>query len=111
MALEASTAKVTDTFLSEGGLAALRLGFARRIDERLSVGASAGTYTGKLTRRVTREFDSLDVGGLLPELQLGGLWRYSGLTATVGAQFDVEQFLRLSGSVDLSHPARRRAFR
>ncbi len=102
VALEASTAKVTDTFLSEGGLAALRLGFARRIDERLSVGASAGTYTGKLTRRVTREFDSLDVGGLLPELQLGGLWRYSGLTATVGAQFDVEQFLRLSGSVDLS---------
>lgn len=100
--LGASSARVTDRFVSDGGISALRLGFARRIAPSLALGASVGTYTGDLTRNLTRTFDSLEVGVDATESQSGGFWNYSGLTATAGAAVDLADVVRLSANVSWS---------
>jgi hypothetical protein len=102
LALGETTARVTDRFVSDGGIAALRLGFARRIAPSLALGGSIGTYTGELTRNLSRTFDSLDVGLDVSESRTTGLWNYSGLTGTVGATVDVAEVLRLSANVSWS---------
>jgi hypothetical protein len=97
-----TTARVTDRFVSEGGIAALRLGFATRVAPSLAVGGSVGAYTGGLTRNLTRTFDSVDVGLDVSESSSGGFWNYSGLTGTLGATVDVAEVLRLSANVTWS---------
>src|SRR5690606_12756333 len=62
ISLGTSTARVTDTFDSDGGIAALQLGFVRRIAPSLALGGAFGVYTGDLSRTLTRTFDSIDVG-------------------------------------------------
>jgi hypothetical protein len=100
--LGGSTALVTDRFLSEGGIAALRLGFAGRLTPSLSVGGSIGRYTGELTRNLTRTFDSVDVSLDVSPTQTGGFWNYSGVTATAGATLDLAEVARLSANVTWS---------
>lgn len=95
-------ANVTDRFLSDGGISAIRLGFARRVLPRLSLGVSVGTYTGNVSRRFTRFFDSLSVEASVPPLNLGGLWSFSGPTATFGARFDLSRIATFAGSVTWS---------
>jgi hypothetical protein len=95
-------ARVTDRFLSDGGIAALRLGFASRIAPSLAVGGSIGRYTGELTRNLTRTFDSVDVSLDVSQTQAGGFWNYSGVTATVGATVDVAQVLRVAANLTWS---------
>jgi hypothetical protein len=97
----ASNARVTDRFLSDGGISALRLGFARRFAS-LSAGASVGVYTGELTRNLTRTFDSLEVGVDASPAQIGGFWNYSGVTATFGTALDLGNVVHLSGNVTWS---------
>lgn len=97
-----TVAEVRDVFLSDGGIGALRLGFARRIAPSLAVGASVGTYTGDLTRRFTRTFQPIDPGTDPSESQIGGFWRYSGLTGSVGAMVDVAEVARFSASLGWS---------
>lgn len=96
------SARVTDRFVSDGGIAAVRLGFARRIAPSLAVGASLGRYTGELTRNLTRTFDSVAVGSEVTESETGGFWNYSGVTGTVGATVDVAGAVRLAGNVSWS---------
>jgi hypothetical protein len=95
-------ARVTDRFFSDGGIAALRLGFAGRIAPSLAVGGSIGRYTGELTRNLTRTFDSVDVNLDISQTQAGGFWNYSGVTATVGATVDVSQVLRVAANLTWS---------
>jgi hypothetical protein len=97
----ASSARVTDRFVSDGGISALRLGFARRFAS-LSTGASFGVYTGDLTRNLTRTFDSLEVGVDASQAQIGGFWNYSGLTATFGTALDLANVVHLSANVTWS---------
>ncbi len=94
---------VTNTFRSDGGIAALRLGWAQRFGSTLSVAVSGGLHTGSVTRTYIRTFDSLAVPSseLIPFTD-GGKWRYSGPTAALGAVWDPVQFLRLGGSVTWS---------
>lgn len=94
-------ARVTDTFESDGGVSALRLGLARRLSPQLAVGATVGTYMGSLTRRFTRSFDSLEVETGVPDFQIGGFWDYSGFIASVGATVDLGSVARVSGSWSL----------
>lgn len=91
-------ARVTDQFLSDGGVSAVRLGIARRITPSLALGFQVGTHLGDLTRRFTRTFDSLEVETSVPPYQIGGFWRYSGLTASLGAAVDVGSVARISAS-------------
>jgi hypothetical protein len=100
--LGGSTALVTDRFLSDGGIAALRVGFAGRLGPSLAVGGSIGRYTGELTRNLTRTFDSVDVSLDVSPTQTGGFWNYSGVTATVGATLDVAEVARLAANVTWS---------
>lgn len=91
-------ARVTDEFFSDGGVSAIRLGIARRIAPSLAVGVQVGNHVGDLTRRFTRTFDSLEVETSVPPYQIGGFWRYSGLTATFGAAVDVGSVGRIAAS-------------
>lgn len=95
-----SRAKVTDEFFSEGGIAALRLGFARRINPTFAVGGTIGSYTGDVTRAFTRTFDSLLVETSVPDFTIGGQWRYSGIVSSLGASADLAGIIRLAGSVN-----------
>ncbi|HZD05916.1 MAG TPA: hypothetical protein VE173_13475, partial [Longimicrobiales bacterium] len=93
---------VTDTFVSDGGVSAVRLGFARRIAPSLAVGVSAGRYTGSVRRTFARSFDSLEVGSPIPPFTTGGLWSYSGPTVSVGAQLDIGDYFRAASTVTWS---------
>jgi len=97
-----TTARVTDRFQSDGGIAALRLGFARRMSSGLALGASVGTYTGDLTRSLRRSFDTGEAGLVIDDTEVGGFWQYSGLNATVGAMVDVGDVLRVGANVSFS---------
>jgi hypothetical protein len=91
-------AKVTDTFLSDGGVSAVHVGLARRLSPSFAVGVTVGRYLGKVTRSFTRTFDSLEVETNIPTYQIGGEWTYGGLTATLGASAEVSNFLHVAGS-------------
>ncbi len=91
-------ARVTDEFVSDGGVSAIRLGVARRITPNVALGVQVGTHLGDLTRRFTRTFDSLEVETSVPPYEIGGFWRYSGLTATFGASVDLGSVGRLAAS-------------
>ena len=91
--------RVTDRFVSDGGVSSLRFGIARRLTPNISVGLNAGTYLGDVTRRFARSFDSLPVEGELPDFQVGGNWDYGGAMAAVGSVVEFPGVGRLAGSV------------
>ena len=94
---------VTNTFKSDGGIAAFRLGWAQRVGRSLSVSVNAGFHTGSITRTYIRTFDSL--AAVTPEMVAftdGGKWQYGGPTAGIGAVWDPFEFLRLGGSITWS---------
>jgi hypothetical protein len=97
-----ATARVTDTFTSDGGVSAVRVGVARRVGPALALGVQVGRHVGEVTRIFTRRFDSLEAGVSVPSYQLGGAWSYGGLTATVGAAVDLGSAARVSGSYTVS---------
>jgi hypothetical protein len=96
------TTSVTDRFVSEGGIAALRVGFARQISGALGVGGALGTYTGNVLRRFTRSFDSLGVNVPIDPFSTGGRWGYSGLLADLGVVLDIGDVFRGAATVSWS---------
>ena len=96
------TTAVTDRFVSEGGIAALRIGFARRLSGAVGVGGSLGRYTGNVMRRFTRTFDSLGVNVPIDPFQTGGRWGYSGILADVGVVFDAGDVVRAAATLSWS---------
>ena len=93
---------VTDRFVSDGGVAAARVGFARRVTPNLGVALAVGSFTGNIVRSYTRSFDFSD-GGVVPApFQSAGRWGYSGVTATAGLVFDVSDIVRAGATVTLS---------
>jgi hypothetical protein len=96
------TTAVTDQFVSDGGIAAVRLGVARRLSGALGVGIDVGTYTGSVLRSFTRSFDSLGVNVPVPPFQTGGRWGYSGLLADLGVVLDVANVFRAAATVSWS---------
>ncbi|MSR35801.1 MAG: hypothetical protein EXR95_04020 [Gemmatimonadetes bacterium] len=101
-----SRTAVTDAFVSDGGISAVRLGFAHRVSRSLGLGASVGGYTGNVLRRFSRTFDSLGVNVPIEPFQTGGRWGYSGMLADLGVVLEVPAVARaaatLSWSSDLS---------
>ncbi|MDX1568529.1 MAG: hypothetical protein R3223_12055, partial [Longimicrobiales bacterium] len=94
---------VTDRFRSEGGVAALRLGWAQNVTESIGVGLSLGSYLGNLRRSLTRTFRQGDVpADALNPFQQGMEWRLTGPTAVVGATWDPSELVRVAGSVTWS---------
>lgn len=97
-----ATTAVTDHFVSDGGIAALRLGFARRLSRGVGVGASLGSYTGNVHRLFTRTFDSLGVNVPIVPFQRGGRWGYSGVLADASVAFDVADIVRAAVTAEWS---------
>src|SRR6185503_12482760 len=79
---------VRDRFISDGGVAAARLGFSRRLTPQIGVAAAVGTLTGSVVRTYTRLFDTLAAPVPVKPFTSGGKWGYSGVTGTVGLVFD-----------------------
>ncbi len=99
--------RAVDRFEGRGGVAAARLGVARRLfEDRVSVGVSAGTHLGSVERRFSRELDVEDVGPEVEPFEQEGVWRSSGLTAAAGAHWDVTPLIRVGGSVTWSEDLR-----
>jgi hypothetical protein len=100
--LAGETVNVTDRFDSDGGVSAVRLGFARRISPALAIGFNAGVFTGDLTRTFSRSFDVSTAGPSIPSLTSRGIWSYEGPTLGFGAQWDIGEFFRAAGTVTWS---------
>lgn len=96
------TTGVTDRFVSEGGISAIRVGFAHRVSGALGVGAAVGGYTGNVLRRFSRSFDSLGVNVPVDAFQTGGRWAYSGMVADLGLVLDVEGVFRAAATASWS---------
>lgn len=92
----------SDQFVSKGGVGQIRLGFARTLGDRVSVGLSAGRYTGSLTRRLVRTFPDSTSGSPVDTYQTGGFWSYSGAFVTGGVAVAVGSFAHLAGSATWS---------
>ena len=93
---------VTDRFVSDGGVAAARVGFARRITPSLGVALAVGSFTGNVIRSFTRSFNSFDAGAAPAPFRSDGRWGYSGVTATAGLVFDLSEIVRAGGTVTWS---------
>lgn len=95
--------EAVDRFEGRGGVSAARIGVARRLAEnRVSVGVSFGSHLGSVERRFSRELNPDDVGPEVEPFEEEGIWRSGGLTAAVGAHWDVTPLIRLGGSVTWS---------
>lgn len=94
---------VTDRFRSEGGVSALRLGWAQNVTESVGVGLTLGSYLGNLRRSLARTFRQGDVpADALNPFQQGMEWRLTGPTAVLGATWDPSELVRVAGSVTWS---------
>jgi len=89
-----------DVVRSTGGIGELKLGAARYLTPRLSVGAAVGVHTGNVERSVTRTFP--DSGSTLRGFQSASRWDYSGPLAAVGVRWDPTRSMRVGGSVTWS---------
>lgn len=92
----------TDAFESDGGVAAVRVGYARRISPALGVAATVGIYTGSVTRTLERTFEGADGATPITPFTSSGKWRYSGPLASVGVAWDPLAGVRISGSLHWS---------
>ncbi len=92
----------TDIFESDGGVAAVRVGYARRFSPSLGIGATVGLYTGSVTRTLERTFE--EAGGATPitPFRSSGKWRYGGPLASVGAAWDPVAGVRIAASIHWS---------
>jgi len=100
--LAGATVPATDSYRSEGGISALRLGWAQRVRPGLSVAATLGSYIGGVTRVFTRSFDSTAVGADVQSYRNGGEWQFTGPTASAGVSWDATDLVRVAGSVTWS---------
>lgn len=93
--------QVSDVFKSDGGVSTVTLGWAQRVGEELSLGASVGARVGSVTRAYLRVIEGAEVFETV-NFQTGGEWRYKGVTGSFGAQWDPLTALRLAASVTWS---------
>jgi hypothetical protein len=102
LSLGDTTTQVTDIFKSDGGVSAVRIGWSQRLRDNLSVGLNVGTHTGSVRRTFIRSFDSLAVSEGIQPFRDGGKWQFSGLTGSVGVNWNPSTLLRVAGSVTWS---------
>lgn len=94
----------SDTFLSDGAVTALQVGWARRWSTTFALGATVGVYRGGLTRTFLRAFDqqttdSVAVENPIDEFGVTGRWNHSGLLGTVNLAWDPVSAIQLGATV------------
>jgi hypothetical protein len=88
---------VNDQFQSDGGISTFQLGWAQRVGDDLSLGIGVGSRIGSVTRTFTRFIQAEGDFFVIP-FQVAKEWQYSGLTASLGFQWDPVSAIRLGGS-------------
>jgi hypothetical protein len=95
-------AEAVDRFEQDGAVATLAVGYARMLTPGISVGLSAGRYSGSVVRTLVRQFaDSAAAGAAVPYAS-SGTWSYHGYQFTAGASADVAGLFRIAGSATVS---------
>jgi hypothetical protein len=89
---------VVDDFTQEGGVSNATVGFARRVGSDFSVGLNVSRYTGSVIRELTRQFGDLGLEGT-ESFTSNGMWSYSGMAVTAGADAELGSIGRLAASV------------
>jgi hypothetical protein len=94
----------TDTFLSDGAVTAIQVGWARRWSTTFALGATVGVYRGGLTRSFTRAFDreaadSVTLENPIAPFGAGGRWSHSGPLASLNLSWDPSPVLQLGATV------------
>ncbi len=93
---------VSDRFETNGGTSVARLGWAQRLGDRFALGASAGTYLGRIDQEFERTLDSLVVGSDVRSYEEDSSWRYGGYTFSAGFMADPHDLIHLAGAVEWS---------
>ena len=94
----------TDTFLSDGAVTAIQVGWARRWSTTFALGATVGMYRGGLTRSFTRAFDreaadSVTLENPIATFGTAGRWSHSGPLASLNLSWDPSPVLQLGATV------------
>lgn len=93
---------VNDRFETNGGTSVARLGWAQRLGDRFALGASAGTYIGRIDQEFERTLDSLVVGSDVRPYAENSSWQYEGYTFSAGFTADPHDLIHLAGAVEWS---------
>lgn len=93
---------VNDRFETNGGSSVARLGWAQRLGERFSFGATVGTYVGRIDQVFERTLDSLVVGGDVRSYEEDRSWQYGGYAFSAGFAADPHDLIHLAGAVEWS---------
>jgi len=88
-----------DRFVSTGGVAQARLGWAYRPHAKVGIGAEFGQYTGLVNETFTRSFDSVAVGSDAATFREQDQWTYSGTSMAVGVTVDPIPQVRVAASL------------
>jgi hypothetical protein len=92
------TVATRDLVETIGGISQIRLGFARRLNDRFAIGIAAGIYTGNIDRGITRSYpDSIMLG--FRGFETHSRWNYSAPMAAFGVRYDAGADLRVGASV------------
>ena len=93
---------VADSYELDGSVGAARLGFARVLDGGISVAATIGAHTGTQVRSFSRTIGIIEGEEQEQEpsdrFRQRGRWEMTGMTFGLGATWDFQDFLRVSGS-------------
>ena len=95
---------ITDTFVSDGAIAAVQAGWARRWSPTFAVGAALGMYRGGLTRSFSRTFgqegaDSVTMASPIESFAIDGRWSHSGPMASLNVAWDPSSALQVGTTV------------
>ena len=92
--------ETSDIVRTVGGIGQLRLGVARRLNDRWAIGGALGMYTGNIDRGITRTYP--DTSLHFRTFETHSRWSYSGPLASVGVRFDPDADVRFGASVTWS---------
>lgn len=100
--LAGTSVPAVDSMRSDGGISTLRLGWAHRLRDGLSVAATVGSHVGSVRRTFVRALDSASVGADVQRYRNESQWRFTGPTASAGVSWDPSDLVRVAGSVTWS---------
>ncbi len=98
---EGESVSVKDLFRSDGGVSTVQFGWAQRLGETFSLGIGVGSRIGSVSKTFRRTIGDGTSFDIVPYVT-SGVWRYSGLTSTLGFQWDPVAVVRLGGAVTVS---------
>jgi hypothetical protein len=94
------TVPFSDTFVQDGSVSTLNLGYARVLNRNWSVGVSVGRYAGGVDRTLTRTYGDEETTDVDEYIE-AGTWTYRGFSVTVGGAWQVGSTVRVAASAEI----------